>query len=224
MSETIGKSEGTSSNTLAHEMIAREEQNIGLFFTAFAIQFYMSREMLRKKLNKPAFILFFGDMEIYASQRVLIKNIITSHHFKKVIEDMDFIFHEHNEKPDQLPHEIFLSRINKGFLIRQIFKQTDQILSKYHFIDKYVGKEISMLDLDELKKDMEAFPVEQQILVLARIFIQMKDNFENKKKSIHKSFIENIKRTKDEYSAKGKISSMEYENLKQFLIWFSDHN
>lgn len=216
ITDRIESTSNTGSSTLAHELVAREEQNVGIFFAAFSIQFYLTKEMLKHKLTKPTFLMYFDDVEIYASQRVFIKNIISSHNYKKLCEDIEFVLNEHNNDHQKQPHEVYLSRINKAFLIRQIFKQTDQVLPKYNFIENYIGKSVAELDIEELYKKMELLPVEQQVLILVRIFNQLKDNFENKKKTILSSFIENITRIKQEYVSKGKTGTAEYHNIEMF--------
>lgn len=207
--------ENISSNTLAHELVAREEQNVGIFFAAFAIQYYLTKEMLHYNLHKPGFLVFVGDIELYASQRVFIKNIILNTKYQHLISKMEFILLEHNAHAEKLPHEILLSKFNKAFLIRQIFKQTDQVLPKYSFIDKYLGINIIDLDLDELYISMEDLTIEQQVLVLTRIFSQLTDSFEGKKKSIYSSFIGNIKSIRQELIKKGKTETKEYHNLEK---------
>lgn len=214
------KSEYSSPNTLAHELIAREEQNVGLFFAAFAIQYYLHKDLLSKKLNTPLFLTFFADNDLYASQRVLIKNIIANKKYKPILEEMERLLLDYNSNSSRLPYETYLNSINKAFLIRQIFEHTDQTLSKYSFVKEYLEKEISHLDLNELDNSMWSFPTEQKILIIVRIFMQMKDSFENKKKGIVDSFVENVRRKKDEYASKNKKNGVEYANLEMFLEKF----
>jgi hypothetical protein len=221
MSEKSIKSETTSASTLAHELIAKEEQNIGIFFAAFAIQYYFHKEILKQKIAEPVFVKFFGDIDLYASQRVLIKNIINNRHYRPICEELEKYFMEYNSNDEKLPHNIFLGRVNKAFLIRQIFKHTDQVLSKYNFIEKYIGQDIAHLNLDDLYADMNGIQIEQQILVLVRIFIHMKDGFENKKKTLLDSFIENIKRTREDLLSRGKKGSQEMHNLDMMLKFFA---
>lgn len=214
------KTENTGASTLAHELVAREEQNIGIFFAAFSIQFYMTREMLKQRLNKPVFLNHFGDVEVFASQRIFIKNIIINKYYQNLCEEIEYLLIEHNNDDTKQPHELLLSRINKAFLIRQIFKQTDQVLPKYHFVEDFLGQEINNIDMDILYKKMETLPVEQQILVLSRIFTQVKDSFENKKKPILASFIENVMRVKNDYVSKGRTATQEYSNLEMLMKCF----
>lgn len=216
------KVEKVSSSTLAHEMVAREEQNVGIFLSAFAIQYYFSKEMLKYKLNKPKLLMYFGDIELYASQRVLIKNIISNPFYHHIIDKISVLLLEHNQNSEKLPHEMLLSKMNKAFIIRQIFQQTDQILPRYEFIDKFINISIVELDLNRLFEAMKDMPIEQQILILTRIFSNMKDDFEEKKKSLNDSFNENIKRVKQDYINKNKTTTIEYENIE--FLWKSLNN
>lgn len=220
MEDNEMKNEYSSPTTLAHELVAREEKNVELFFAAFAIQYYMHKDMLINNLNPPTFIKFFGDMELYASQRVFINNLINNKKYKNVVERMEKLLLEYNVNSNRLPYESYLNSINKAFLIRQIFEHTDQTLAKYVFIKDFINKDIADIDLDALDLKMGSLPVEQKILILVRIFIQLKDTFENKKKEIMESFIENIRRKKDEYVSKNKVATVEYENVQKFLDKF----
>lgn len=203
----------TTGNTLAHENILKEEQNIGIFFAAFAIQFYFSKEMLSSKLFKPNYLKLFSDIDLFASQRVFIMNIIKNKKYYKINQMMEGLFLEYHGDDKKMPYINLLNRMNKGFLIRQIFGQTDQILSKYLFISNFLDRDITQIDFDSLYDAMESLPTEQQILVLSRIFILMSDSFEQKKKTIYVSFLENTLRVKTDYESKGKTNSIEYSNL-----------
>lgn len=217
------KNEYSSPNTLAHELVAKEEQNISIFFAAFAIQFYLHKDMLIHKLNPPNFLKFFGDIELFASQRVLIKNIIFNKKYKSVLEEMERLFMEYNNSttnPKILPYDSLLNRINKAFLIRQIFEHTDTTLSRYLFIRDFLDVEIGNLNLDDLDSKMATLNVEQKILILVRIFINMHDEFEGKKKMIMDSFLENTQKMKEDYNAKNKKVGIEYNNLELFLETF----
>lgn len=215
------KNEYSSPNTLAHELVAREEKSVEIFFAAFAIQYYMHKDMLVNPLNPPAFIKFFGDIEIYASQRVFINNIINNKKYKPVLAKIEKLLLEYNINSTRLPYQSYLNSINKAFLIRQIFEHTDQTLSKYGFIKDFLNKDLIDIDLDLLDEKTINFPVEQKILILVRIFVQLKDNFENKKKEIMESFLENIKRKKEEYVAKNRVNTVEYSNVISFLEKFA---
>jgi hypothetical protein len=203
----------STGDSLSHEIILKEEQNIGIFFAAFAIQFYLHKEILSIKIYKPLFLRFFFDIELYASQRLFIKNIIKSKNYHKVVNVLKNLFLEYAGDDSKMPYLLMLARINKGFLIRQIFYKTEQILSKYKFINEFVDKNIFQLDFNELHNKMQFLPEEQQILILTRLFIFMKDNFEDKKKTLKDSFAENIIKIKHEYEIKEKTKTIEYSNL-----------
>lgn len=207
-----------SPNTLAHELVAREEQSVGIFFAAFAIQYYVHKDMLTKKINVPTFLKFFSDIELYASQRVLIKDIINNKKYKFIVLELEKLLLDYNADASRLPYETFLNKIyNKAFLIRQIFEHTNQTLSKYSIIKDYINIELINLDLNELADKMANFTNEEKILMLIRIFIQQKDAYESKKKEIMDSFLENIQRKKEEYKLKNKTNSIEYTNLENFF-------
>lgn len=211
------KKENTNTgNTLAHEIILKEEQNIGIFFAAFAIQFYFHKEMIASKIHKPAFLRLFSDIDIYASQRVFVKNIITNKKYSKIVSTMENLFLEYTGDNSKMPYLLILSRMNKGFLIRQIFSQTDQVLTKYQFVQNFVGKDISKLDFNLLQDKMQFLPEDQQILILSRLFILMRDGFEDRKKTLRSSFAENITRMKQDYESKNKIQTIEYSNLLSY--------
>lgn len=203
------------STTLAHELVAREEHNVGIFIAAFAIQYYFSKEMVKHSLVTPKFLMNYGATDIYASQRVFIKNIIRHPDYKQIINKLYNILIEYNSSPKQLPQELLLAKINKAFVIRQIFKQTDQVLPRYDFMDEFVDKNIADLDMDLLYDAMSALPLEQQILVLARIYAHLTDQFEDKKRSINTSFLENIRRWLSDAKARNKQETREYKMFEQ---------
>ena len=60
----------------------------------------------------------FSDIDIYASQRVFVKNILTNKSYTKVVRTMENLFLEYNGDDSKMPYLIMLSRINKGFLIK----------------------------------------------------------------------------------------------------------
>ncbi len=184
--------------TMAHELVARDEQSVGIFFSSVAIQYFLHKDMIQSKINPPEFIKFFADIEIYGSQRVFIKNLISNKNYAKVLDEMRSLFMECDKSPDKHSYTLFLARINKSFLIRQIFRHTDQVLDKYNFIDKFVNPDINNINMDELYKSMWLLPVEQQILILTRVFISIQDTMDTKKKNILLSFAENVARVQDE--------------------------
>lgn len=213
-------SEQSGQNTLAHELLARDEQFVGIFFAAFAIQYYLHKDMLAKKINPPVFLDFFKDIELYASQRVFIKNIISNKKYKLICEEVQNLLIEYNINQEKRPYEIFLSRMNKAFLIRQIFKHSNQILEKYRFIGNFINKEINEIDYKILYEKMWHLPIEQQLLICVCIFSKLQDSFESKKKSIGSSFLENTKRLSEAFGTMGKQKSTEYKNLIEFIKYF----
>lgn len=213
-----------NTSTVAHELIARDEQIVGVFFAAVAIQYYLHKDMLSNKLVAPNFLNIFADIETYATQRMFIKNLIGNAKYKKVIEDMQSIYLEYNVNPSKnpQPYLLFLSRINKAFLIRQVFNHSDQILDKYRFIEDFVGQE--QVDLDKLNTKMWHFPVEQQILILARIYSTIHDEYDEKKKTVFNSYKENVQRLIYEASKNPtRYQIIQQNNLKIFQAGIDDY-
>jgi len=206
-------------STIDNELIARDEKIVGIFFAAVAIQYYLHKDMLVNKLVFPHFLYAFSDIETYATQRVFIKDLIGNNKYSNVIEDMQSLFLEHSTNPtkNQQPYLLFLSRINKEFLISQIFNHNDQISEKYQFIEDFLGQEY--VDLDKLNDKIWHFPTEQQILILARIYSTIHDNYEDKKKTILNSFKENVQRFLKEVSDNpNRYKAVQITNLKGFQI------
>lgn len=224
--KTIGaNTNGTNSSTLAHELVARDEQIVGIFFSAFAIQYFLHKDMLNNKLTAPSFINIFSDIDTFATQRMFIKNLIGNKKYIKVIEEIQSIFLEfcsHSNKNPQ-PYLLFLSRINKAFLIRQIFNHSDQVLDKYQFIDDYLNKE--QIDLDKLNTKIWHFPVEQQILILSRIYSTISDGYSEKMKTILNSYRENLQRLLDEAQKNpNRYQAVALTNLKFFKQSLSEYD
>lgn len=179
-------------DTLAHEQIARDEQFVGLFFAAFSIQ-YCTENNESDVLKDIEFLKLFKDIDLYVSQRIFIKSIINTKSYKSVCEELHNLIINEKQKNGQNPYDYFLSTINKGnkgFLIRQIFNHTDQLLEKYRFISDFVNNDISKIDVELLYKKMWHLPLEQQILVCVYIFSKITDTFESEKKTIGLSFNE----------------------------------
>ncbi|NCQ51814.1 hypothetical protein GW796_07965 [archaeon] len=216
--QTLSNSTSSTTNgSLAHELVARDEQIIGVFFTAFAIQYFLHKDMLHNKITPPTFITLFSDVETYATQRMFIKNLISDKKYVKIIEEMQSLFLEFcsNTSKNPQPYLLFLSRINKAFLIRQVFNHSDQILEKYQFIDDFLNKD--QIDMEKLNTKMWHFPVEQQILILARIYSTILDGYANKKKTILKSYKENLQRLIDEVNKNPtRYQVVQINNLKLF--------
>lgn len=212
------KYDSSEYNTLAHELIAKEEQNVFIFFVAYAIQFYMTKDIIQNEIKTPFFISDCKDIELYASQRVFIKKILSNPKYKNINKELEnlFLTNDGAKKLDT----IFFNKLNKAFLIRQIFKQTDQVLQKYQFIDNFIDLEFYDIDLNELLKEMKHLTIKEQILVLVRVFSNIKDMFENKKKTIGTSFLENINRIKQDCIRRNNKNTLEYANLERFYLNF----
>jgi hypothetical protein len=214
-----------NTTTVAHELVARDEQIVGVFFSAFAIQYFLHKDMLNNKLIAPNFLNIFADIETYATQRMFIKNLIGNKKYSKVIEDLQSVFLEYCANPtkNSQPYLLFLSRINKAFLIRQVFQHSDQVLEKYQFIQDFLGKE--QVDLDKLNTKMWHFPVEQQILILARIYSTIHDEYEEKKKTIINSYKENVQRLIEEVNKNpARYQVIQVNNLKLFKKSLIDYD
>ena len=205
-------------NTLSHDLISKQDQNVGFFFVSFAIQAYSSKFLLKKSFNFPVFIKHFSDLEIFAVQRVFIKEILFNKLFVEICNEFIKMFIEY-DSGSLYPHENFLKKINKGFLLRQIFKQTEQILDKFSFVDNYLNKtSISDNYMENLAKDLANLTVHEKILVLTRVFISLSDITYDNKKTIFTSFMENLKRTKNDYVIHGLEQSKEVENLQMMIV------
>lgn len=213
-----------NTTTVAHELVARDEQIVGVFFSAFAIQYFLHKDMLNNKLMPPNFLNIFGDIETYATQRMFIKNLIGNKKYIKVIEDIQGVFLEYCANPTKnpQPYLLFLSRINKAFLIRQVFNHSDQILEKYQFIEDFLNQE--QVDLDKLNTKMWHFPVEQQILILARIYSTIHDDYDDKKKTVFNSYRENVQRLIEEVNKNpNRYQVIQVNNLKLFKKSLMDY-
>lgn len=206
---------GTS--TLAHELVLKEETLVGNFFAAYAIQWYLSDFILKNKIKSPNFIKNNYDVTLSATQRIFIKQIISNKSYNHIHEEISAIFEEYSKHYQQNPGDIFLSKINKNFLIRQIFEHTEQTLSKYSFIKNYLHINIADINkniIDTLLNDIIVFPIEQQILILIRVFSTINDNHTDKYKRTIDSFSENLLKIKNRYIAKNKKNSQEFINLE----------
>lgn len=211
-----------NTNTLAHELIARDEQFVGVFFSAFTIQYYLSKRMLKENLNVPAFLKFYGDVELSASHRVFIKNIIAHPQYQEICREIGiFLINLKTTGKESRPYEMYLSKIHKSFLIRQIFQHSDQVLDKYRFVSNFLGKEIASIDLANLHKQMEHLPAEQQVLVLVRIFSQLNDELVSKRKTIMASFLENIEKLMKNLKDTNKKDTVEYQSLDKLYDHFT---
>lgn len=208
--------EYTSGATFSHEIVAMEEAKIGIFFSALAIQLLLTPKMLKMKNIYPEYLEKNANVEICAAQRVVIQKIIDLPEFKDVKEEFEFFISQYAIDNSVEPVQIFLNGINKSFLIRQIFKKTAQILPKYDFIENYIGVPFREFNWEQLSKDMMSFPIEQKILILARIFDRTGDNV-GRNKTIIGSLIENSRRNISLLEKKGLTHTQEYLNLELFL-------
>jgi hypothetical protein len=213
------KNTNDNKTVASHELVAKEEQNIGIFFAAFAIQFYLHKGYLSKVNRVPVYLKYYHDIEIYASQRVFINTLLTNKNFADFISSITVFFDQYLKDSNKFPHVHYLDSLSTGktFLIRQIFELTDQMLSKYKFIKDIIKCDITSLDFNKLYDDLNKFAPDQQIMILARIFLGLKDSHNNKMKSIKYSFKENIEKVKKEFDAKNKTNNKEYDNLLQLL-------
>ena len=208
--------EYTSGATFSHEMVAIEEAKIGIFFSALAIQLLLTPKILKMKNIYPDYLEKNANIEICAAQRVLVQKIIDLPEFKDVKEELEFFISQYAIDNSLEPAQIFLNSINKSFLIRQIFKKTAQILPKYDFIEKYIGVSFREFNWEQLSKDMAVLPVDQKILVLARIFDNTGDKV-GRNKTIVGSLVENSRRNISVLEKRGLTNTQEYLNLKLFL-------
>lgn len=206
----------TNSVTFSHEIVAIEEARIGVFFAAWAIQYLLTPKMLRMKNIAPLYLEKNANVELYAAQRVFVMKLIEHPAFKDVENEMEFLLGQYALDNTIDPDSLFLNSINKSFLIRQIFKKTAQVLPKYNFIEDFIGVSLKNFDWDLLAEKLKVLPIEQKILVIARIFDRTGDNV-NRNKTIIGSFIENSKRNVDILEKKNLKNTQEYVNLKMFL-------
>lgn len=178
----------------ALQMLARDEKVIGYFFAALATQYFLHKDMLVTKLTSPNFIFPYAKNNMCASQRVFIKDIITNPKFKKVLDEMQSLYGEYcNENVKKTPPQtIFLSRINKAFLIRQIFGHGDSVNERFTFIESLLDRNVK--DLNEIEKKLWHLPVEEQIIILSRIFDNISDSTPERDKTLTNAYRENLHR------------------------------
>ena len=212
----MGKLEELSAGTsLAHEQLANDEINVHIFFASVATQYYLEKDMLNMGVSFPFFIIKYKDIQLSISQRAFINSIIKNKSFNSMILEMKSLYIKSNNKLS--PSDIFLNSIQKGFLIRQIFQHTEQVLSKYKFILNYKDVSFKEINIDELYKKIESFDISQQILICTYVFSNIADNFQDKNKSILNSFIENTEKTLNHLNVQNKTSTLEYKTIKSYL-------
>jgi len=215
----------TSTVTLAHELIAREEHYVGVFFAAVSIQYYLHKDMLGSaRMPAPLFLKFFNDIEISASQRIFVKNFINNNKYSTALSYLKELFLTCDESKGEHSYTVFLAKINKSFLIRQIFNHTEQVLDRYKFIKDYINLDITDIKMETLHKNLESLSPEQQILIFTRIFTKIKDNNPSKTKTILGSFEENIAKMQAEIKKNpNNFTVIEVNNLLAFGKFIVEH-
>lgn len=212
----MGKLEELSAGTsLAHEQLANDEINVHIFFASVATQYYLEKDMLNMGVSFPFFIIKYKDIQLSISQRAFINSIIKNKSFNSMILEMKSLYIKSNNKLS--PSDIFLNSIQKGFLIRQIFQHTEQVLSKYKFILNYKDISFKEINIDDLYKKIESFDISQQILICTYVFSNIVDRVQDKNKSILNSFIENTEKTLNHLNVQNKTSTLEYKTIKSYL-------
>lgn len=220
----------TKADTVAQEKMAQDEQNIGVFFAAFAIQYLLHKDMLQNILAAPKFLKHFGDITLSASQRIFIKEIIRTKDSDgaRIVDELQGTILESMSAKAKYPRPdlFFLSRIQKDFLIKQIFAHSPQeTLPKYAFIDKFVTSNIREVDLKKLINTMWVLSVEQQILILCRIFVALgNDGNEKNRKTIIDSFSENLDKWKQAMSKPPYDILLTTPNIITMTAFISQYN
>jgi hypothetical protein len=208
--------------TLSHEMIAKEEQNIAIFFAAFSIQYYLHKNLLQKEIFYPDYLKYYNDIKTFASQRIFIKNLIADKQYQEICSNLENTLLQNKES---FPHHFFLSKINKAnkiFYIRQIFSHSNQILKKYQFFSIFDKK--SSIDLKKLYPFLEPLSIDEQILCLTRIYMNIEDSFIEKQKTIFQSFYENFQRCVLELEKNNKLfKKINTNNLETIRLFFKNH-
>ena len=217
MNNNTEKTISTQTEEIVQELLVRDERLVSVFFSAIAIQYFLHKDMLNNKLIPPNFISINGDVETCATQRMFIKELIHNKKYGKLMEELQLIYLEYVRDPKKYPQPyiLFLSRINKSLLIRQIFSHAG-IIDKYSFIEDFYG--VENIDIEKLNSKMWHFPIEQQILILARVYSGITDKFIDKRKTIFNSYKENVTRFVAEvnkYPNKYQVSQV--NNLKLFM-------
>ena len=220
--KTIGFSYSEKTNKInTKNNSLKNEQYVSIFFAAFVIQYYLHKDFSTVPIETVEYLKPFKDIEIYASQRVFIKNIIIDKKYRILREEIKYLLFEYNSKRDKPPHKIFLSRINKDVQIKQIFSQRGDVLDKYKFIHDLSKKDVSEIDMNELHKKIWHFSIEQQILICVFLFSKINDEYDSKKKSIGDSFVENSIKIRDAFAKLGKNNGIDIKNYELFIRSFS---
>lgn len=176
----------TTPTTLAHEQLAKDEQFVGVFIASLLL--YMNKEKYNISAEKFAFTEYYKDTELALPQQIFAKKIIDSHAFRDFIDYINLLLSKsENDKAKNSPLDIFLDSFKKGdkaFLIRQIFRHTDQVLEKYRFLDSFCDININDIDLDLLNRGLWQLPIEQKVLCVTYIFSQLDDETVEQRTSI----------------------------------------
>ena len=191
-----------------------EELYVYKFFSAFYIQFLLQKEFSNTPILKLQFMEKHLNDQIYASQRIFIKNLIGNSNYKVFCDEMKNLFLEYNENKSVSPCNLFLSRINKEALLKQIFIQGS---GKYKFLHPFVDLSGTSIDLDDLYNKIWHLSQEQQIVIFAYIFSRIHDTNVKKKKLLKDSFTENCQRVQDYNKQTNKGTQIEAENIEFFL-------
>lgn len=216
--KTINKTETVSDEIVIE---SEEERNIYRFFNAFYIQFLLRKDFSQIPILKLQFLEKYVDDSIYASQRIFIKDLIANPNFKIFCDEMKNLFLEYNETKSLSPCNLFLKRINKDVLIKQIFIQST---GKYKFLHPFVKMSGNTINPEELSSKIWHLSQEQQIVIFAYIFSTLHDSNIKKKKLLKDSFTENCERVQIYNKTNNKGTQTEKENIDFFLKMMSAMN
>lgn len=171
----ISVSPVTTPTALAHEQLAKDEQFVGVFIATLLL--YMNRDKYNITDDKFAFTEYYKDTELTTEQQSFAKKVVEASVFRDFLDYINLLLSKSVADKSQVsPLDIFLDSFKKGdkaFLIRQIFRHTDQILEKYRFLDSFCLDEVDAIDLDLLNRNIWQFPIEQKVLCLTYIFSQL---------------------------------------------------
>lgn len=200
---------------------SEEERHVYRFFNAFYIQFLLRKDFANTPILKLQFLEKYTDDHIYASQRIFIKDLISNPDFKIFCDEMKNLFLEYNETNALSPCALFLKRINKDVLIKQIFVQG---IGKYKFLHPFVKMSGNTINCEDLNSKVWHLSQEQQIVIFAYIFSTLHDSNVKKRKLLKDSFTENCQRVQEYNKASGKGTQTEKENIDFFLKMLSVMN
>lgn len=210
----------TTQNHLAHEQLARDEQFVGVLFATVLL--LANKEKYNITPEKFAFTEYYKDTELYAIQRDFVKKIIESPLFKDFMDYFTLVFNKSENSSSESPLNIFFNSFKKGdkaFLIRQIFRHTEQVLEKYRFVHEFTASFDENFDVDYLNRGLWTHPVEQKVLCLAYIFSKIKDNKLDEKETIAKT-IEKQNKVDDDVVISSDEELYVYKFFSAFYIQF----